>query len=66
MLDNIEDSLTATDYRAIDYPGLLKLEDILNYLKGCQYISSYSQKVDKLVQLQKSKKINRKMKWFIK
>ncbi|CAD8195704.1 unnamed protein product [Paramecium pentaurelia] len=58
MLENIEKSLTcdSNDYRAIDYPGLLKLEDILSFLKESKFIKSYSQKVDQLLQLQKEKK----------
>ena len=44
MLENIEKSLTAEsdDYKAIDYPGLLKLEDILNFLKESKFIKSYT------------------------
>lgn len=44
MLENIEKSLTcdSNDYRAIDYPGLLKLEDILIFLKESKFIKSYS------------------------
>lgn len=44
MLDNIENSLTCDpkDYKAIDYSGLLKLEDILRFLKESKFIKSFS------------------------
>ncbi|CAD8185364.1 unnamed protein product [Paramecium octaurelia] len=58
MLDNIQNSLTcdSNDYKAIDFPGLLKLEDIFSFLKESRFIKSYSKKVDQLLQLQKEKK----------
>ncbi|CAD8122401.1 unnamed protein product [Paramecium sonneborni] len=58
MLENIENSLTAEldDYKAIDYPGLLKLEDILKFLKESKFIKSYTQKVDQLFKIQKERK----------